>query len=282
MEALESSSDDDVEEGDVAQDSIEFALGLSPTSIGRNSSHPPAEKILELWHVFLENFDLTKVVYGPTLRLTIQKAIVDLISFPKSLEALLFAIYGAAVVSLNNHDCERRFGEPRKTLLARYRLATKAALSRAKLMGSANLAVLQALLIHLLSTREVYDSRTLWTLTGVALRIAEGMGLHRDGSLLNLSPFEIELRRRVWWQLKLLDGDTAEASGSDKFGALDTDPRSPKLPSDINDDELYKSMSSLPVSTDGATDMIFCALRFDLPTYWTTPIATPRQQCNNG
>jgi hypothetical protein len=283
MEALESSSDDEVEEGDVPQDSMEFALGLSPTSIRRNSSHPPAEKILELWHVFLENFDpLTKVVHGPTLRSTIQRAIVDLSSLPKSLEALLFAIYGAAVVSLNDHDCERRFGEPRKTLLVRYRLATKAALSRAKLMGSANLTVLQALLLHLLSTREVYDSRTLWTLTGVALRIAEGMGLHRDGSLLTLSPFETELRRRVWWQLKLLDGDTAEASGSDKFGALDTDPRSPKLPLNVNDDELYESMSSLPASTDGATDMIFCALRFDLRTYWTTNIAAPRRQCKNG
>lgn len=176
-----------------------------------------------------------------TRRSTIQEAIIDLPSLPKGLEALLFAINGAAVVSLKNHDCERRFGEPRKTLLARCRLASKAALSRAKLMGSANLTVLQALLIHLLSTREVYDSRTLWTLTKVALRIAERMGLYRDGSLPNPSTFEIELRRRVWWQLKLLDGDTEVASGSDKFGALDTDPRSPKLPSNINDDQLYRS-----------------------------------------
>lgn len=187
----------------------------------------------------------------------------------RGLDALLFAIYSAAVVSLKDPDCERKFGESRKALLFRYRLATKAALSRAKFMSSADLTVLQAFLIHLLSMREVYDSRTLWTLIGVALRMAEGMGLHRDGSFLGLPPFETEMRRRVWWQLKLLDGDLAQLSGSDKFGNIDTGPRSPKLPSNINDDELYPGMSSPPVlTTDGAPDMVFCALRFDLRTYW--------------
>lgn len=218
-----------------------------------------------------ENVDpLTKIVHGPSLHSTIQKAIVDLSSVPKSLEALLFAIYSAAVVSLKNHECERRFGESRKVLMPRYRLATKAALSRAKFIGSANLAVLQAFLIHLLSMREVYDSRTLWTLTGVALRIAEGMVLHRDGSFLRLSPFETEIRRRIWWQLKILNRDSAELSGTDKFGKFDTDPRIPQLPSNINDDELYPALSSPPATTDRATDMVFCALRFELRSYWTT------------
>ncbi|KAK4694248.1 hypothetical protein P7C71_g3307, partial [Lecanoromycetidae sp. Uapishka_2] len=119
--------------------------------------------------------------------------------------------------------------------------------------------------------REVCDPRTLWILTGVALRIAEGMGLHRDGAFLNLPPFETEMRRRIWWQLKLLDGDSAQLSGSEKkVRPSITDPRDPKFPSDINDDELYPGMSSPPVTTtERATDMVFCALRFVLRTYWT-------------
>lgn len=246
---------------------------------GTNTSHPPGDQMLELWHVFLENVDpLTKVIHGPSLQSEIQNAIFDLSSVSKSLEALLFAIYSAAVVSLRDHDCERRFGKSRKTLLSRYRVATKVALSRAKFMGSANLVALQALLIHLLSTREAYDSRTLWTLTGVALRIAEGMGLHRDGSFLRLPPFETEIRRRIWWQLKILDGDSAELSGSDKFGAFDADPRNPKLPSNINDDELYPRLTLLPMTTDRATDIIFCALRFELRSYWTTRALKQREQ----
>ena len=279
VDALGHSSDEDGDEDDVAQDSIEFVLGLSPRPISIGSSHPPGDQILELWHVFLENVDpLTKVVHGPSLQSAIQKAIVNLSSVPRSLEALLFAIYSAAVVSLKNHDCERRFGESRKVLLSRYRLATKAALSRARFIGSADLAVLQAFLLHLLSMREVYDSRTLWTLTGVALRIAEGMGLHRDGYFLRLPPFETEIRRRIWWQLKMLDGDSAELSGSDKFGISDSDPRNPKLPSNINDDELYPGLSSPPATTDRATDMVFCALRFELRSYWTSNTVKQRQQ----
>lgn len=279
-DALGRSSDEDAEEDAVPQDSIDFALGFTSTAANLYTSHPPASQILELWNIYLENFDpLTKIVH-PTLQSAIEKAIVDLSSLPKSLEALLFAVYGAAVLSLNDDDCHQRFGESRKALLSRYRLATKTALSRAKLMASVDLMVLQALLIHLLSTREVYGSRTLWTLTGVALRIAEGMGVHRDGSIVKLSPFETEMRRRIWWQLKLLDGDSAEASGSDKFGAFETDPRSTRLPASIDDDELHPDMPLGPVSTNRATDMIFCSLRFDLRTYWTRIAATQPQQSN--
>jgi hypothetical protein len=228
--------------------------------------------MLELWAVYMENFDpLTKIVH-PTLQSTIQRATTSS-SLSKGQEALSFAIYAAAIVSLSDDDCQRRFSEPRQRLLSHYRQATKAALSRAKLMGSTDLAVLQAFLIHLLSTREVYDSRTLWNLTGVALRIAEGMGLHRDGALVGLSPLETEMRRRIWWQLKLLDGDSAEASGSDKFGAVNTDPRSTKLPTNLNDNQLSPDVASIPMSMNGATDMIFCSLRFDLRTYWTSAAA---------
>lgn len=40
---------------------------------------------------------------------------------------------------------------------------------------------------------------------GVVIRNAERGGLHRDGSILGLSPYETERRRRVWWQLQHLD-----------------------------------------------------------------------------
>ena len=37
----------------------------------------------------------------------------------------------------------------------------------------------------------------IWVLNGLAIRIAESMGLHRDGGQLALSPFQAEIRRRV-------------------------------------------------------------------------------------
>ena len=235
-----------------------------------------------LWQIYRQNVDpLTKVVHCPSLQVAIQKAILDLSSLPKGFEALLFAIYSAAVVTLENHECERRFGESRKVLLSRYRLATRMALSRAKFMSSNNLVVLQAFLIHLVSMLDVYDSRTLWTLTGTALRIAEGMNLNEDGSLLNFSPFEAEIRRRVWWQLKLIEGDSAELSGSDKFNDFDVDARRPQFPANVDDDQLDPSLSSPPAPIEGVTDVVFCDLRcflrFKLRTYMATnnPVGSP-------
>jgi len=37
------------------------------------------------------------------------------------------------------------------------------------------------------------------------LRIAQGMGLHRDGTLFSLDPISIEIRRRIWWHIIWLD-----------------------------------------------------------------------------
>ena len=224
------------------------------------------DRINQLWHIFVENVDpLTKLVHVPTLRLQVTRATTNLQGLSRSFEALLFAIYGAAVMSLKEVECEERLGEPRRTLLSRYTSATKAALSRAKFMGTTNIVLLQALVLHLVSVRGVYDPRTLWTLTGVAMRIAEGMGLHRDGSTLGLPPFESEIRRRIWWQLKMHEARTAELSGLAKFQDFHAD--FPKRPININDEELYPGMSLLAAESARPTDMIFCAFRSELGNF---------------
>jgi len=81
--------------------------------------------------------------------------------------------------------------------------ATKTALLRAKFMSSTSIVVLQALVFHIFSIRDVYEPRAVWILTGIAILVAEGMGMHIDGALLGLSPFETEIRRRIWWQLRV-------------------------------------------------------------------------------
>jgi Fungal specific transcription factor domain len=145
----------------------------------------------------IDNVDpLTKVVHVPTLQSAIEKATIDIGIIPRRFEALMFMIYSAAVMSLKD-EYKRRLGEPRRTLLSRYTSATKAALSRTKVMGTISIVVLQALVLHLLSVRDIYELHTVWTLTGVAIRIAEGMGLHRDRTSLGLPPFEAEIRRRI-------------------------------------------------------------------------------------
>jgi hypothetical protein len=47
-----------------------------------------------------------------------------------------------------------------------------------------------------------------WPLFGMIVSIALNMGLHRDGSLFNLDPYETEIRRRLWSILLMIDGYT--------------------------------------------------------------------------
>ena len=190
----------------------------------------------------------------------------------------MFAIYGAAVMTLKDDDCKQKLCEPRKTLLSRYISATEAALSRAKFMGTTNLVVLQALVLHLHSVRDIYEPRALWSLIGVAVRIAQGMGLERDGVFLGLPPFETEMRRRIWWLLKNHDFRTAELCGLAKFRDLDTSAESTKWPTNVNDDELYPNMPSLPAESNKLTDMAFVALRYELTNFAAARIASFRQQ----
>ena len=193
----------------------------------------------------------------------------------------MFAIYSAAVMSLKDEECRQRLGEPRKDLLLRYTSATEEALGRAKFMGTISLIVLQALVLHLLSVRETYEPRAVWSLTGVAIRIAHGMGLEHDGASLGLPPFEAEMRRRLWWVLKSHDFRTAELCGLSKFRDLDTSDDKTKFPTNINDDQLYPGMPSLPDESKALADTVFIAMRYELLNFATARVARFRQQGKN-
>lgn len=241
--------------------------------------HPPPDVIRKLWEAFVENVDpLTKIVHVPTLRPAVQKALIDTSTLPRSFEALLFAIYGSAIMSLKDAECQRRFSEPRRSLLSTYTSAAGKALSRAKFMETTSLVVLQALMLHLLSVRDVYAPRAVWSLTGVAVRIAQTMGLDRDGRFLGLSPFQTELRRRIWWQLKLHDFRTAELCGLAKFRDLDMGDESPRWPTNLDDDQLHPGMTSLADEPDRVTDILFVAFRCEMTNFAASRVAEFRKQ----
>lgn len=274
-------SSNDASELEASDEEFDFVLNSQPKSNNR-FGHPPPERIHQLWQVFIENVDpLTKVVHVPSLRPAFQKAANNIATIPRSFEALMFAVYSAAVMSLKDDECKQRLGEPRKTLLSRYISATKVGLSRAKFMGTISLVVLQALVLHLLSVRDIYDPRAVWSLTGVADRIAQGMGLERDGVSLGLPPFETEIRRRIWWLLKTHDFRTAELCGLAKFRDLDTSAESTKWPTSVNDDQLYPGMPSLVAESNTLTDFTFLALRYELTKFAAARVARFRQDGKN-
>ncbi|EER28517.1 Fungal specific transcription factor, putative [Coccidioides posadasii C735 delta SOWgp] len=225
--------------------------------------HPEPVKIFTLWQKFLENVDpLTKIFHTPTVQQQVLKVSGSLGNMPKPFEALMFAIYLCAVVSLSDEESRGLLGEPRKVVLQRYRLGAEQALINAEFIKSSDVTVLQAFALYLLAMRPHMEAQTLWILSGVALRIAQRIGLHHDGASLQLSVFETEMRRRLWWQIVVLDGFSAELSGVGILGGVHNPPI--PLPLNVNDIDLDPNMTGVPVEHNGITEMSFCLLRYTI------------------
>lgn len=104
------------------------------------------------------------------------------------------------------------------------------------------------------------DSPSLWVMLGTAIRLAQAQGLHRDGAALGLSPFDTEMRRRLWWYVVSLEARVTEIMGSESSLPRSTDTL---LPSNINDRDLDPNMATLPVDGPGASDMMFCLVQYE-------------------
>ncbi|MCJ1471357.1 hypothetical protein MMC07_010005 [Pseudocyphellaria aurata] len=226
-----------------------FALGPARTQV----LHPQPVQIFRLWQTFLDNVNpLVKILHTPTVQQLVLEASGNLKFVSKSMNALLFAIYLAAVSSLSNAECEIIVGQERSVLLANFYLGARESLISAGFLSSSDLVVLQAYVLFL-------------TLSGIAIRFGQRLSLHRDGASLGLPTFETELRRRLWWQIILLDGRSAELSGSGM--SLLTPDWDTKPPLNVNDSDLNPNMREMPVVHSGLTEMAFCLLRYEVGTF---------------
>lgn len=146
------------------------------------------------------------------------------------------------------------FGSTKAELNLRYRLGLEHALSKADFMSSPNLVLVQAFTIFLFLARLHDKPMSVWMMTGLVIRMAHAIGLHRDGShFAHLSPFEVEMRRRVWWAVCMLDTRASEDQGTDysiTAGTYDT-----KLPLNINDADIDPETKEPPPERQALTDM---------------------------
>jgi hypothetical protein len=95
----------------------------------------------------------------------------------------------------------------------------------------------------------------MWTLLALATRIAYALDLHCDGSLLGLSTFDTELRRRTWWQLAVLDGQASEDRGTIPMlmgHTFDT-----QMPTNVNDEDLDPKLGLKREGHLGCTEITF-------------------------
>lgn len=193
-----------------------YIFGLSSTNVDMRALHPTPELARQFWEAYKDSVEpLVKVLHIPTFEPTFEEAITHPDKVGKGLETLLFAIYYGAVTSTTADECLKNWGEDRSSLLTRYRFALEQALARANFLYCDEIVILQAFVVFLILLRRNDDARKIWTLTGLAVRIAQTLGIHRDGSHFGLAPFQIEMRRRLWWQVCVLDARSSEDHGCD-------------------------------------------------------------------
>lgn len=264
---LEVTSDDEVDSPSPTTDAMSitsqagFLFNSSPGGTDLHSLHPTADRIRRYWQFFVENCDpLMKMLHVPTMQQQIYAAAQHPGRASKAIEALLFAIYYATITSLSPQECLEIAGESQEILAKRYRYGIEQALMRAHFLVTDEIVVLQAFILFLVCVRRFEDPRVLWSLCGVACRIAITLGLHHDGTTLGITPFDIEIRRRTWWQILILDIRSSEDHGSDPViiqHSFDT-----RFPLNVDDEDLNPNMTSLPSERAGLTKMSFTLTRY--------------------
>jgi hypothetical protein len=155
------------------------------------------------------------------------------------------------------------FGVPKADLSLKYRRGLEHALAKADFLNVPDLVLVQAFSIFISLVRRHDSPRFVWMMTGLAIRMAQALGLHRDGSnFTHLTPYEIEIRRRVWWVLCLMDVRASESQGSDY--AITSASFDTKLPLNINDVDISPSSTTVPQEQDGLTDMSVARVSFGI------------------
>lgn len=99
-------------------------------------------------------------------------------------------------------------------------------------------------------------------MTGLAVGRAIKLGLHRDGEVLGVPPFETEIRRRLWWQICTLDIRTAQDHKSDP--CILEHSFNTKLPANNSDVGLDPHMSRYPTGMHERTEMLSSLVQFEM------------------
>ncbi|KAH7137725.1 hypothetical protein EDB81DRAFT_901227, partial [Dactylonectria macrodidyma] len=234
---------------------------------GNQNLQPLPSQVPFIWLVFLENVDpFIKVLHVPTMSESIKESKGRFGSMTPSMEALMFAISLAAVNSLSDEEITETFNDGKGRLLSRLTLGTEQALSRTGVLHTTDIRVVQAFTIYLHTVEQCDGPRAIWTLAGLLLRTALSMGLHRDSAhFANISPFEAEMRRRLWWSICFLDarvGDCQVFESGISPGLFDT-----RDPINLDDADLQPDMSKLPPAKDGFTNATYCIMQCEMWRY---------------
>jgi hypothetical protein len=94
---------------------------------------------------------------------------------------------------------------------------------------------------------------------GMAIRIGQRMGIHSEADCAKYGALEAEMRRRLWWSLKLFDARMGELA--DFKTAMIAPIWDCNIPLNLNDSDLRPEMKDTPSVHDTPSDAIFIVVR---------------------
>lgn len=222
---------------------------------------PTPTQAFILWVIYQENVaPVMPLLHKPS----VQALLFEVSALPDSVDqeivALLSAVYLSAAISMTNDQCVRELGEDRTRLLSHFRQLTEMAFTKANLLRTESFTLLQAVVLYLSCIRKHdEESSSVWAMTTVIIRLARNIGLHWDGMNYGLESFEIEMRRRLWWHICILDVRISEDQGTEsEILDMDFDTR---LPLNINDEDISTTSKQPVQERIGFTDTTFFIMR---------------------
>jgi hypothetical protein len=163
--------------------------------------HPSTAEKRLYWQTYCERVDpVIKIIHKPTIAKILLRDEDNFHISGKSATALVFAIYLSAATSLTLNEVNTYLDQDRQGVIQYYTKALEHALINANFVDSCSIETLQAFVFYLICSRHS-GSKSVWSLTGLAMRLAQSIGLHRDGTKLGLSPLETQIRRLLWWHV---------------------------------------------------------------------------------
>ncbi|CAG8877567.1 unnamed protein product [Penicillium nalgiovense] len=239
---------------------------VSSESPESSSNSPQANRRLSLQpqirhrlcDIFFRNVDpLFKILHRPSLQAFIKdgKPYLDYEQDHQAPATLASAIYLCAVCTLDEVECQSMFNTSKKIIVAEFQQETESALAKADFVTTNDLTVLQAYIISLLAARSQDQSRRVWTMLSMALRVGQALSLHVPQPPFTVRPFEHEMRKRAWLGIGVLDVAASLDRASEPM--MQSAWLDYNQPSNINDEDLWFNMPGpIPVHTEGTfTDM---------------------------
>ncbi|TVY39468.1 C6 finger domain transcription factor [Lachnellula occidentalis] len=230
---------------------------------------PPKTIVSALLDNYFRRVDpVFKVTHAPSLR---EVFLLDEDSLTPAQEALKFSVLFTSLCSLEEEECLPHLNCSRNSLIGRLQLAAEVSLSRTNLPTTTNLIVVQSFVIYLAGLRTIVSCRQICFLMASVVRIGQCLGL--DLEKTNHTPFETEIRRRIWCSIGMLDFMSTFDSGS--HSALAGGAFFRALPMHINDADISPDNLKPPCVRSDFTDMSFCSATYDILHYLKKMIYVP-------